>query len=54
MESQAIRIGNLITKFHEVNNHFYSTKEEKRKAIRNVLKEIYNSGYVDGLNGKYK
>ena len=47
-ETKAMRIGNLVTDLHNVLNGFYNTDLARRKAIRNAVEKIYNSGFEDG------
>jgi hypothetical protein len=44
----AVKIGNLVTEMHNVLNRFYSNDKDRKKAIRNMVEKIYNSGWLEG------
>ena len=46
--NKAIKIGNLITELHNVLNGYYQNKNERNKAIHDIVTEIYERGYFDG------
>ncbi len=46
----AIKIGNLVTEMHNVLNRFYDNDNDKKKAIRNMVKKIYKSGWSEGYH----
>ncbi len=48
--TKAVKIGNLVTEMHNVLNRFYSNDKDRKKAIRNMVEKIYNSGWIDGRN----
>ena len=48
MNNKAIKIGNLITELHNVLNGYYQNKNERNKAIHDIVTEIYERGYFDG------
>ena len=46
----AVKIGNLVTEMHNVLNKFYNNDNDRKKAIRNMVEKIYNSGWSEGYN----
>lgn len=46
----AVKIGNLVTEMHNVLNGFYSNDKDRKKAIRNMVEKIYNSGWREGYH----
>jgi len=46
----AVKIGNLVTEMHNVFNAFYRTNNDRKKAIRNMVEKIYNSGWSEGYH----
>lgn len=50
--SEAVKIGNLVTEMHEVLNRFYSNDKDRKKAIRNMVQKIYNTGWSAGVQVK--
>ena len=44
----AVKIGNLVTEIHNVLNRFYINNNDRKKAIRNMVEKIYNSGWSEG------
>ena len=47
--NKAIKIGNLITELHNVLNRSYQDKNERNKAIHDIVTEIYERGHFDGF-----
>lgn len=50
--TEAVKIGNLVTEMHNVLNRFYSNDKDKKKAIRNIVEKIYNTGWSAGVKVK--
>lgn len=50
--TEAVKIGNLVTEMHNVLNRFYSNDKDKKKAIRNTVEKIYNTGWSAGVKVK--
>ena len=48
--TKAVKIGNPVTEMHNVLNIFYSNDKDRKKAIRNMVANIYNSGWLEGRN----
>lgn len=48
--TSAVKIENLVTEMHNVLNRFYSNDKDKKKAIRNMVERIYNSGWLEGFD----
>ena len=46
----AVKIGNLVTEMHNVLNAYYGNDKDKKKAIRNMVKKIYISGWTEGYH----
>jgi len=46
----SVKIGNLVTEMHNVLNAFYRTNNDRKKAIRNMVEKIYNSGWSEGYH----
>lgn len=46
--TKAVKIGNLVTEMHNVLNRIYSNNKYRKKAIRNMIEKIYNSGWSEG------
>lgn len=49
METNAVRIGNLVTELHEVLNAYYPRKIDRNKAIVKMVTKIYEAGYNDNI-----
>ncbi len=46
----AVKIGNLVTEMHNVLNAYYNNDKDRKKAIRNMVEKIYNSGWSEGYH----
>lgn len=51
---QAVIIGNFVTELHNVLNAYYSNKNDKKKAIREIVEKIYKSGHQSGYSEGYR
>lgn len=47
-KSLNVKIGNLVTDMHNILNRYYSNDNDKKKAIRNMVKKIFKAGYSEG------
>ena len=47
-KSLNVKVGNLVTDMHNVLNRYYSNDNDKKKAIRNIVKKIFEAGYSEG------
>ena len=43
-----VKIENLVTELHNVLNSYYANENERNKAIRDTVNEIYVVGWSDG------
>ena len=51
---QHIIIGNFVTELHNTLNAYYSNNNDKKKAIREMVKKIYQSGHQSGYAEGYR
>lgn len=47
-KSLNVKVGNLVTDMHNVLNRYYSNDNDKKKAIRSMVKKIFKAGYSEG------
>lgn len=51
---KSVRIGSFISEFHNVLHTFYVSDSAKRKAIRIMIRKIYEEAYHDGEIGRFR
>ena len=51
---QHIIIGNFVTELHNTLNAHYSNNNDKKRAIREMVKKIYQSAHQSGYSEGYR